>query len=81
MEWDTKRWNEVKECCKDCPDKVVGCHKYCTEYNDFRELNMARNKIIREAKHKEAEVLGCFAERAPKMKRSKNDKRYKLGHQ
>lgn len=34
--------------CKDCPDRIVGCHSTCNKYKQYRVEQDAQNKAIRE---------------------------------
>ena len=39
----------AKAPCKDCPDRVVGCHGTCTKYQEFRKQLDAENVAQRKA--------------------------------
>lgn len=40
--------------CKDCPDRLVGCHSTCEKYITFAKEKRQQNEIIKKAKHEES---------------------------
>ncbi len=42
----------AKAPCKDCPDRVVGCHSTCTKYQEFRKQQDAENEAQRQDLYK-----------------------------
>lgn len=45
---------ELKNCpCKDCTDRVIGCHANCDSYKKWTEERNAHNKVIFDAKQKQ----------------------------
>lgn len=45
----------AKAPCKDCPDRVVGCHSICTKYTEYRKQQDAENEARRKS------LYECFA--------------------
>ena len=35
--------------CKDCPNRVIGCHTWCKPYQDFKKAKDAENAEKRKA--------------------------------
>lgn len=48
----------MKVPCKDCPDRVLGCHDTCEKYQEFKAY---REKII-QARAEEAKRRGIIIE-------------------
>ena len=44
--------------CKDCPDRVIGCHSHCEKYAEYKRVNNEYNKSLREARLREDDYNG-----------------------
>ena len=44
---------KIKAPCKDCADRVVGCHSTCDKYKDWKEQDRQRKELIYESKIKD----------------------------
>ena len=54
--------------CKDCGDRMVGCHSTCPKYGEFYIQNEKR----KERMHQEAEYRNSTIERIMSRKKGKN---------
>lgn len=49
-----------KDCCKDCPEREVGCHAVCEKYLAFHEERTKTLERIREARKKDDAYIDYF---------------------
>lgn len=55
----------MKTCCYHCPNRSIGCHTFCNEYNDFRKV-LEKNKAQIRAEKSERDFMFSVKERMMK---------------
>lgn len=67
--------NRVQSPCKNCEDRMVGCHSTCEKYKAFQQENDANNKIIRENRKKENDIVSFRVEAIRKYNKTGTNNR------
>lgn len=51
--------NRLHSPCKDCPDRVVGCHGKCEKYKAYR-VEVDKLRVARAEKSYEHDPVNCY---------------------
>ena len=57
--------------CKDCTDRILGCHSLCNKYKEFKERVDSTNTMIRDSKKIYKMHSDYVLEQKEKYRRSK----------
>lgn len=66
------RVNNMQAPCKDCKDRIVGCHAKCEKYLQFKEENIEESKKIKSARAVYSKLTRDKVEQVRRMKKKRN---------